>query len=367
MDRVALGAIHVKVARAANYQMPRRGLRGEPTVGLGPNIREDVMDLTGELTAMAKAHGASLVGVAPVERFQGAPTGHHPTDLLPGAQTVLSFGIRLLDRVLEWPELLQGSPSFPEEMRKDALHKLFYRRSGYDIVNDHLNTVALLLANHLEDLGFPSLFFPATYGGVVETMPNMPGMFSQRHAAVRAGLGEFGLNNVVVTERYGPRIRFNAVLTTAPLTPVAARRYEDLSWEPTVIFVSTNVRRVPSACFQGQARPVFGWIPCRGPIGKYVGSNENRWRVPGDACASVRSDVQPILDRRLREGCQPHLGRRPATAGGRCLKGLAREQFSLTGKTAVVTGGGRGIGKSIALALAEAMHRAELPEPVKGD
>jgi epoxyqueuosine reductase len=182
-------------------------------------IPEDAMDLTVELKAMAKAHGASLVGVAPVERFEGAPTGQHPTDLLPGARTVVSFGIRLLDRVLEWPELLQGSPSFPETMRKDVLHKLFYRRSGYDIVNDHLNTVALLLANHLEDSGFPSLFFPATYGGVVETMPNLPGMFSQRHAAVRAGLGEFGLNNVVVTERYGPRIRFNAVLTTAPLTP----------------------------------------------------------------------------------------------------------------------------------------------------
>jgi ferredoxin len=36
---------------------------------------------------------------------------------------------------------------------------------------------------------------------------------------VRAGLGEFGLNNVVVTARYGPRIRWNSVITTAPLTP----------------------------------------------------------------------------------------------------------------------------------------------------
>ncbi|MEI7903082.1 MAG: hypothetical protein WCK89_22825 [bacterium] len=179
---------------------------------------EDAMDLTHELTVMAKAHGASLVGVASVERFNGAPKGHHPTDLLPDAQSVVSFGIRLLDRVLEWPELLQGSPCVPESMRLDALHKLFYRRSGYDIINDHLNTIALLLANHLEDAGYPSLFFPATYGALAENMQQMPGMFSQRHAAVRAGLGEFGLNNVVVTERYGPRIRFNSVLTTAPLT-----------------------------------------------------------------------------------------------------------------------------------------------------
>jgi len=179
---------------------------------------KDAGKLTRELVAMAKAQGASLVGVAPVQRFDGAPKAHHPAELLPGALSVLTFGIRLLDRVLEWPDLLQGSPFVPEGIRRDALHKLFYRRSGYDIVNDHLNTVALLLANHLEDLGHRSVYFPATYGPLPENMQEMPAMLSQRHAAVRAGLGEFGLNNVVVTARYGPRIRFNSVVTTARLT-----------------------------------------------------------------------------------------------------------------------------------------------------
>jgi hypothetical protein len=125
-------------------------------------MAEDPLDLTPELAVMAKAHGASLVGVASVDRFEGAPKGHHPAELLPGARAVLTFGIRLLDRVLEWPDLLQGSPIVPEGLRQDALHKLFYRRSGYDIINDHLNTIALLLANHLEDLGYASVFFPAT-------------------------------------------------------------------------------------------------------------------------------------------------------------------------------------------------------------
>jgi epoxyqueuosine reductase QueG len=180
---------------------------------------EDAMDLICQLTDMARAGGASLAGVASVDRFDGAPKGHHPRELLPGARSVFTFGIRILDRVLEWPDLLLGSPLIPEGVRLEALHAHFYKCSGYDIINDRLNHIALRLADHLEDLGYPSLFFPATYGALSEKMARLPGMFSQRHAAVRAGLGEFGLNNVVVTARYGPRIRFNSVITAAPLAP----------------------------------------------------------------------------------------------------------------------------------------------------
>jgi epoxyqueuosine reductase len=177
------------------------------------------MDLTDELTNMAKAAGASLIGVAPVERFDGAPRGHHPQDLLPGTRAVFTFGMRILDRVMEWPNLLRDSAFYPPQVRVDALRVMLYKKSGYDIINDHLSNIALRLATYLEELGYPSLFFPTTNTGLPEHLMGFPGIFSQRHAAVRAGLGEFGLNNVVVTARYGPRIRFNSVITTAPLTP----------------------------------------------------------------------------------------------------------------------------------------------------
>jgi epoxyqueuosine reductase len=181
------------------------------------------MDLASELTSMVKAAGASVVGIASLDRFEGAPRGHHPAHILPDAKAVITFGIGLLSRVMEFPQLLKNSPFFPEEIRLDALQALFYGTSGYDIVNDRLNQIALTLANHLEGSGYPSVFFPATYGhNVPERLTRIPGMFSQRHAAVRAGLGEFGLNNVVVTPKYGPRIRFNSVITAAalPATPL---------------------------------------------------------------------------------------------------------------------------------------------------
>jgi epoxyqueuosine reductase len=177
------------------------------------------MDLTQTLTDMAKTAGASLTGVAPAERFAGAPRGHHPQDLLPDAKSVFTFGIRILDRVMEWPHLLQESAFYPPEIRVEALRLMLYKKSGYDIINDQLSSIALRLATHLEELGHPSLFFPTTNTGLPEHLMGYPGIFSQRHAAVRAGLGEFGLNNVVVTARYGPRIRWNSVITAAPLAP----------------------------------------------------------------------------------------------------------------------------------------------------
>ena len=40
--------------------------------------------------------------------------------------------------------------------------------------------------------------------------------FSFKTAAARAGIGWFGKNDVIITERYGPRVRLSAVLINAP-------------------------------------------------------------------------------------------------------------------------------------------------------
>jgi len=42
--------------------------------------------------------------------------------------------------------------------------------------------------------------------------------FSFKYAATRAGIGWIGKNDVVITQRYGPRVRLSAVLTDAPLS-----------------------------------------------------------------------------------------------------------------------------------------------------
>ena len=182
--------------------------------------------LTDDTVRWLKDNGASIVGIANIERFEGAPRGHHPRDFVPKAKSVITFGIALLHHTLHWEGHLVNSELVPPEHRKDILQNYFYNKAGYVSVNDLLDSLALRLSNLIEGQGYNSLFFPATYGEDVDEfiqkrIPSGWGLFSQRHAAVMAGLGEFGLNNVVVTPQCGPRIRFNSVITEAELVPNA--------------------------------------------------------------------------------------------------------------------------------------------------
>lgn len=51
--------------------------------------------LAKEIKTLAYAKGSDLAGIAPVNRFQGAPDGHRPEDILENAQTVVACAKRI--------------------------------------------------------------------------------------------------------------------------------------------------------------------------------------------------------------------------------------------------------------------------------
>lgn len=172
--------------------------------------------------SFAMERGASMVGIASVDRFTGSPRGHAPDELLEGARSVIVMGVRLLPALVDWPRLFTDSELIPHDARQLVAQNYVYMKAGYHVVNAKLEQMALEMSLWLEKSGFRSLYFPATYGDYASIMEQVPGLyapFSHRHAAVRAGLGEFGMNNLVITPRYGPRIRFISAITTAPLEP----------------------------------------------------------------------------------------------------------------------------------------------------
>jgi epoxyqueuosine reductase QueG len=142
----------------------------------------------------------SLVGFAPVDRFENAPEGHHPGDLCRRAATVI-----VLARPL--PRGMLSSPRYPLY----ALHR------AYHSVYPRLDNEGLDLALFLEtEAGVPAVPVPSYAPMVYQSMEPW-GLLSLKHAAVRAGFGVFGRNQIVHHPRYGSMLRFGAVVTAAPL------------------------------------------------------------------------------------------------------------------------------------------------------
>jgi epoxyqueuosine reductase QueG len=179
------------------------------------------MDLKSEIISYAKSSGASVVGFADAARFANAPKGHHPNDFMPEAKSVISMGVSMPRRLVDWEGLMANSDNIPnDEVRWQVESEHWYGRVGYEAMNIRLDQLGLMLSIYLEERGHASLSFPATYAahaGIMQKIPGFFAPFSHRHAAVLCGLGEFGFNNLVITPKFGPRIRFMSIITAAEI------------------------------------------------------------------------------------------------------------------------------------------------------
>ena len=189
------------------------------------------MDLKSEIKEFSRSEGASLVGVGSVDRFRGAPEGHGPLDFIEEAKSVIVVGIKIPDAIVEYSSYaykFRGTPWWassptPTGNWITAMRENVYLLLGHFNIDIMLNNLAIRIALKLEDAGYRSMPTPNTnstgVGYPVSHLTNYFAPFSQRHAAVRAGLGEFGFNNIVLTPQFGPRLRFVSVITQALLEP----------------------------------------------------------------------------------------------------------------------------------------------------
>jgi epoxyqueuosine reductase QueG len=146
-----------------------------------------------------------LMGVAAVERWTDPPfmpwmpEEFYPQSIFPEARSVIVIGLPISLPVLE------TTPS------------IWYREM-YNTVNTLLDQHTYRLASFLCTLGHPSVFVPRDgYMGIKALIKNPVAFFSHRHAALLAGLGNFGTNNMLLTRQFGPRVRFGSVFTAAAL------------------------------------------------------------------------------------------------------------------------------------------------------
>ncbi len=167
--------------------------------------------MDGALRESVEAHcrrlEVPLVGFAPASRWDEprfeawVPEPFRPAAVMPGTQTVIVIGL---------PVFLPVVASAPS---------IWYHEL-YRTTNELLDQHAYRIAAALNAAGHPSVPVPRDgYGSIRVLLEKSVAFFSHRHAAYLAGLGSFGVNNVLLTRAYGPRVRFASVLTAAELPP----------------------------------------------------------------------------------------------------------------------------------------------------
>ena len=179
-------------------------------------------DLSQQIKEFAFQVGFDLIGFASADEMNElAPEGRRPRDYLKEAKTVIVMGLRWLDPIVDGIPETRG----------------IYSRMMWAI-NWQLDHNSYKLAQFLTKRGHITLPMPM---GVPYSMERLVGMLSHKHAAVLAGLGEFGLNNLVLTPEYGPRQRFTSVLTGAKL---------DSSGRNDLSLCENTLQRCQRACVQ---------------------------------------------------------------------------------------------------------------------
>ncbi|MFA0889507.1 MAG: epoxyqueuosine reductase [Synergistales bacterium] len=153
-----------------------------------------------KIRKLAAALGAEVCGIAGTDRFIEAPEGFRPTDILPGAKSVVVYG-------RQFPKSLFAASS-------NAPYTLF-RNKLIDIV-DH---ISIRLSAEMEKEGFMTVPVPSSepYEYWNPTLRHGRGILSLKHAAQLAGLGFIGKNTLLINGKYGNRLWLGAVISDAPL------------------------------------------------------------------------------------------------------------------------------------------------------
>jgi len=177
----------------------------------------------------AKSCGADIVGVSSMDRFEGAPKQMDPRYIFPDAKAMIVLGFRIPRGTLRGIE--------------EGTFFSAYSSMGYAAINFVLQPMTLWKMNTMfEEEGYEAVpianHWPWTNTHIFGENPELTGKLREewsrpvsedkpapdvcihmRIAAYCAGLGEIGYSKVFLTPQFGPRQRFAAILTDAPLTP----------------------------------------------------------------------------------------------------------------------------------------------------
>lgn len=178
------------------------------------------------LDGLKEAAGTELFGVADAVAYgEKAPPGHRPGDYMGGCHSIVLLGMRMLDLPLDELPATRKEYTVNFHMANTRLNHALFDAAGFLQQRGY----KVFPVPYLEMPGWNLDKRPAWMLKLLRHLTAVPRVhdvlnsrvlwenLSYRHMAVEAGLGEIGLNNLLLTPEHGARVRFVALLTDAEL------------------------------------------------------------------------------------------------------------------------------------------------------
>ncbi|MAG97147.1 MAG: reductive dehalogenase domain-containing protein [Alphaproteobacteria bacterium] len=153
-----------------------------------------------QIKRIAKLFGADLVGICEyderwsyADRFDFQNKGTRPNELPPGLVHCIVLGYQMDKTLVD---------AYPSALASTAAGKEYSHEAGS----------LMQISQYIRNLGF-------------EALANMNDTALAIPYAVKAGLGEYGRNQMAITEEFGPRVRFSKIFTDLPLAHDAPKRF----------------------------------------------------------------------------------------------------------------------------------------------
>jgi epoxyqueuosine reductase len=163
----------------------------------------DTGGLAERLRKMSMEMGADLFGISDARLFlKDEYLGNRPQDVMENCRSVLVLGVRIPSGCLS--TLPRGRGEYTNTLMAGTAT---------------LRIMAFKLANEIEKDGFLATLVPtegSEFGYWYADRRTLMGDVSIKYAGFLAGLGNFGLNHLLITKDHGPRVRMTAIMTDAP-------------------------------------------------------------------------------------------------------------------------------------------------------
>lgn len=137
--------------------------------------------------------GADLCGIAGIDRFDSAPKGYHPLDVLPTCKSVISFGCRFPVGTL---------------ICKSDIPYTKVRNT----ITPKMDGIALDFCIEMEKRNIVCVPVPTNESQWDKNTGRYRSVISQKHAAQAAGLGTIGRHSLLITPEFGSMVWLGAVL-----------------------------------------------------------------------------------------------------------------------------------------------------------